>query len=175
MGPIFWWVIRESVLLRLMRWCPPVDVGNVCSASMWRRPSGSAILLEGLLSGVCAMERRRFGNSELEVSAISMGCWIVGVDWWGHYTDERGIELFQYAYDQGITFFDNGDAYGNGRAETVFAKFLKEERIPRDKVEIGSKFGYDFYSDPGEAGSHKERKQDFSPKFLRHALEQSLK
>ena len=42
------------------------------------------------------------------------------------------------------------------------------------KVEIGSKFGYDFYTDPGEAGSHRERKQDFSPKFLRIALEQSL-
>ena len=121
------------------------------------------------------MERRKFGNTNLEVSAISLGCWIVGVDWWGHYTDHDGIRIFKYAYDQGITFFDNGDAYGNGRAETVFAKFLKQERIPRDKVEIGSKFGYDFYSDPGEAGSHKERKQDFSPKFLRYALEQSLK
>ena len=69
---------------------------------------------------------------------------------------------------------NNGDAYGNGRAETVFGKWLKEHKIPRDQVEIGSKFGYDFYSDPGEAGSHRERKQDFSPKFLRYALEQSL-
>ena len=121
------------------------------------------------------MERRKFGNTNLEVSAISLGCWIVGVDWWGHYTDDDGVRIFKYAHDLGITFFDNGDAYGNGRAETVFAKFLKQERIPRDQVEIGSKFGYDFYSDPGEAGSHKERRQDFSPKFLRYALEQSLK
>ncbi len=118
------------------------------------------------------MLRRRFGNSSLEVSAISIGCWIVGVDWWGHYTDEAGVNLFQYAYDQGITFFDNGDAYGNGRAETVFAKFVKQ--VGRDKIEIGSKFGYDFYSDPGEEGSHRERKQDFSPAFMRRSLEKSL-
>jgi aryl-alcohol dehydrogenase-like predicted oxidoreductase len=119
------------------------------------------------------MERRTFGNTGLEVSAISLGCWIFGVDWWGHYTDEDGVRLCQFAYDQGITYFDNGDAYGNGRAESVLAKFL--ETVPRDKVEIGGKFGYDFYSDPGVPGGHSERKQDFSPAFLRYALEQSLK
>src|SRR6266513_4989482 len=119
------------------------------------------------------MERRKFGNTGVEVSAISLGCWIFGVDWWGHYTDEDGIRLMKFAQDQGITFFDNGDAYGNGRAETMFGKFLKT--TGRDKIEIGGKFGYDFYSDPGEAGSHRERKQDFSPAFLRRAYEKSLK
>ena len=118
------------------------------------------------------MEFRTFGKSDVSVSAISLGCWIFGVDWWGHYSDERAIELCKYSMDQGITFFDNGDAYGNGRAETLFGKFLKT--IPRDSVQIGGKFGYDFYTDPGTAGSHRERKQDFSPAFLRIALEKSL-
>jgi aryl-alcohol dehydrogenase-like predicted oxidoreductase len=119
--------------------------------------------------------RRKFGNTDLEVSAISLGCWIFGVDWWGHYTDERGVEMCRFAYDQGVTFFDNGDAYGNGRAETILGKFLKESGIARDKVEVGGKFGYDFYTDPGTPGSHKERKQDFSPQFLHKAFEESLK
>jgi aryl-alcohol dehydrogenase-like predicted oxidoreductase len=118
------------------------------------------------------MLRRKFGNTSLEVSAVSLGCWPFGVDWWGHYTDERAIELMQFALDQGITFFDSGDAYGNGRAESLLGQFLKT--VPRDKIEVGGKFGYDFYTDPGEAGSHRERKQDFSPKFLRFALEKSL-
>ena len=121
------------------------------------------------------MERRQFGNTGLEVSAISLGCWPFGVDWWGHYTDDRAFELLNLSRSLGITFFDNGDAYGNGRAESIFGKWLKQYNVPRDQVEIGSKFGYDFYSDPGEAGSHRERKQDFSPKFLHVALEQSLK
>jgi aryl-alcohol dehydrogenase-like predicted oxidoreductase len=82
--------------------------------------------------------------------------------------------LCRFSHDLGITFFDNGDAYGNGRAETLFGKFLKEAGIRRDKIEIGSKFGYDFYSDPGEAGSHRERRQDFSPAFMRSSLEKSL-
>jgi aryl-alcohol dehydrogenase-like predicted oxidoreductase len=126
-----------------------------------------------LRKGPAFMERRAFGDSGVSVSAISLGCWIFGVDWWGHYTDEAAVRLMQFARDQGITFFDNGDAYGNGRAETLLGKFL--QTAPRDQIEIGGKFGYDFYSDPGTPGSHRERKQDFSPKFMRFALEQSLK
>jgi aryl-alcohol dehydrogenase-like predicted oxidoreductase len=118
------------------------------------------------------MQRRTFGDTSLEVSAISLGCWIFGVDWWGHYTHADAQRLLKFSLDQGITYFDSGDAYGNGRAESLVGQFLKT--VPRDKVEIGGKFGYDFYSDPGEVGGHRERKQDFSPAFLRFALEKSL-
>ena len=121
------------------------------------------------------MLRRTFGNTNLEVSAISLGCWIFGVDWWGHYTDQRGVEICNFAYENGVTFFDNGDAYGNGRAETILGKWLEESGVARDKIQIGGKFGYDFYTDPGTPGSHKERKQDFSPQFMRKAHEESLK
>ncbi|HEY7089236.1 MAG TPA: aldo/keto reductase [Tepidisphaeraceae bacterium] len=121
------------------------------------------------------MQRRRFGDTKVEVSAVSLGCWIFGVDWWGHYTQDDCNRLCSFTLDQGITFFDNGDAYGNGRAETLFGHWLKSAKMDRSKIEIGGKFGYDFYSDPGEAGSHRERKQDFSPKFMRYALEQSFK
>jgi aryl-alcohol dehydrogenase-like predicted oxidoreductase len=121
------------------------------------------------------MERRKFGDTDLEVSAVALGCWIFGVDWWGHYTQEDADRLCSFSRDQGVTFFDNGDAYGNGRAEILFGNWLKSARVPRDRVEIGGKFGYDFYSDPGVPGSHSERKQDFSPAFMRRALEESLK
>ncbi len=118
------------------------------------------------------MEYRALGTTPLKLSAIGMGCWFAGVDWWGHFTDEQAVRLMRVALDQGITFFDNGDAYGNGRAESVMAQFL--EQVPRDSVQIGGKFGYDFYTDPGTPGSHRERQQDFSPSFLRLALERSL-
>ena len=121
------------------------------------------------------MLRRKLGNTDLELSAISLGCWIFGVDWWGHRTQDDCNQMCSFSLDQGITFFDNGDAYGNGRAETLFANWMKSANIARDKVEIGGKVGYDFYSDPGVPGGHSERKQDFSPKFIRYALEQSLK
>src|SRR5216117_930584 len=94
------------------------------------------------------MLRRKFGDSDLEVSAISLGCWIFGVNWWGHYTQEDADRLCSFSLDQGVTFFDNGDAYGNGRAETLFGHWMKAAGIDRSKIEIGSKFGYDFYNDP---------------------------
>jgi aryl-alcohol dehydrogenase-like predicted oxidoreductase len=120
------------------------------------------------------MLRRKFGNTDLEVSVIALGCWIFGVDWWGHYTQDDADRICSFSLDQGVTFFDNGDAYGNGRAETLFGQWIKSANVDRSKIEIGGKFGYDFYSDPGQPGSHSERKQDFSPKFMRFALERSL-
>jgi aryl-alcohol dehydrogenase-like predicted oxidoreductase len=121
------------------------------------------------------MLRRKLGNTDLELSAISLGCWIFGVDWWGHRTQADCNKMCSFSLDQGITFFDNGDAYGNGRAEELFGQWMRDAKIDRSKIEIGGKVGYDFYSDPGEAGSHRERKQDFSPKFVRFSLEQALK
>jgi aryl-alcohol dehydrogenase-like predicted oxidoreductase len=121
------------------------------------------------------MLRRNLGDSAVGVSVISLGCWVFGVNWWGHRTQEDCDRLCSFALDQGITFFDNGDAYGNGRAEELFGHWMKSSRIPRDRIEIGGKFGYDWYSDPGEEGSHRERKQDFSPAFMRKALTESLR
>jgi aryl-alcohol dehydrogenase-like predicted oxidoreductase len=121
------------------------------------------------------MEFRSFGNAGLDVSVISLGCWIFGVDWWGHRTQDDCNALCSFSLDRGVTFFDNGDAYGNGRAEELFGNWIKTANIDRSKIQIGGKFGYDFYSDPGVPGSHSERKQDFSPAFVRRALEQSLR
>ncbi|MBC7784717.1 MAG: aldo/keto reductase [Burkholderiales bacterium] len=121
------------------------------------------------------MQFRTFGNSGLSVSVISLGCWIFGVDWWGHRTQDDCNLLCSFSHERGVTFFDNGDAYGNGRAEELFGNWIKHAKVDRSKIQIGGKFGYDFYSDPGVPGAHTERKQDFSPKFVRFALEQSLK
>jgi aryl-alcohol dehydrogenase-like predicted oxidoreductase len=121
------------------------------------------------------MQPRPFGNSDVSVSPISLGCWIFGVDWWGHREQDDCDRLCSHAFDKGVTFFDNGDAYGNGRAETLFGNWLKNlNASQRAQIQIGGKFGYDFYSDPGTPGSHKERRQDFSPAFMRKALEHSL-
>ena len=113
------------------------------------------------------MERRKFGNTSLEVSAISLGCWIFGVDWWGHYTDERSARTLQFSYDQGITFFDNGDAYGNGRAETVFGNLLKNRPVAATRSRSAASSATTSTTTPAKPGATSERKQDFSPKFMR--------
>lgn len=118
------------------------------------------------------MQYRNIPGTDLSVSLLGFGNFIFGTNWWGEYSDEDGVTLQNQAFDRGVNFFDSAAAYGNGRAERLLAQTIKY--AGRDNLVVSTKFGYDFYGDPGEEGGHRERKQDFSPKFLRYDLEQSL-
>jgi aryl-alcohol dehydrogenase-like predicted oxidoreductase len=117
------------------------------------------------------MEYRELGNTGLKVSAVGFGVWTVGTTWWGITDEDFGVDLMRQAYDCGITFFDNADSYGNGQGERMLARALGDVR---DKITIATKFGYDFYTNAGERQGHQELPHDFSPGFVRKALEQSL-
>ncbi len=85
------------------------------------------------------MEKRRLGNSGLEVSAMGLGC--MGLTFgYGPATDEAsGITLIQQAYELGITFFDTAEAYSQGANEALLGKAVKSFR---DDVVIATKFGF---------------------------------
>ncbi len=117
------------------------------------------------------MKYRKLGTTDLSVSEVGFGVWTVATSWWGVKSDAEGIDLLRKAYDQGVTLFDTADTYGNGRGETILAEALGDVR---DKVVIATKFGYDFYTNDGKRDGHKELPQDFSPKFVRRALVESL-
>jgi aryl-alcohol dehydrogenase-like predicted oxidoreductase len=121
------------------------------------------------------MKNRLIPGTTLNVSELAFGNFIYGSHMWGKTPEDQpeGIRLQNLAFDLGVNFFDTGDAYGNGRAEAMMKPTLAY--AGRDKIILSTKFGYDFYTDPGAPGSHKERKQDFSGKFIRFALEESLK
>ncbi len=118
------------------------------------------------------MEYRNIPGTKLNVSMLAYGNFIFGTNWWGEFTDSEGIRLQNKAFDLGVNFFDSAAAYGNGRAERLLAQTIKY--AGRDNLVISTKFGYDFYFDPGEQGGHRERRQDFTPAFLRYDLEKSL-
>ena len=117
------------------------------------------------------MKYRTLGSTGLTVSEVGFGVWSVSTDWWGVTDEDVGVDLLRQAYDLGITLFDTADTYGGGKGETMLPRALGEVR---DKIVITTKFGYDFYHDTGPREGHKERPQDFSPAFVRFALEQSL-
>ena len=119
------------------------------------------------------MQIRSIPGTDLCVSLLAFGNFIFGTNWWGDFSDEQGVALQNEAVDLGVNFFDTAPAYGNGRAESLMAETIAY--AGRDNLVISTKFGYDFYSDPGEAGGHRERKQNFSPEFIRKDLELSLK
>src|SRR5688572_2142647 len=78
--------------------------------------------------------------------------------------------MLRLAFDLGVTFFDNADVYGNGEAEVVLGKALAPMR---DQCVIATKVGYDWYNNVRSDGQ-REHPQDYSPRFIRYAVEQSL-
>ena len=94
------------------------------------------------------MEYRKINGTPLTVSAVGFGVWTVGTTWWGVKDRTVGIALLRRAFELGITFFDTADTYTSGDAEVILREALGDVR---DQIVIGSKFGYDIYSNPESA------------------------
>lgn len=75
------------------------------------------------------MKTKRLGQSDLEVSVISMGCWALAGDaTWGPQDEATSIATVRAALDAGINFFDTAEAYGAGRSEEILGKALAGRR-----------------------------------------------
>ncbi|MGB3108768.1 aldo/keto reductase [Sphingobacterium siyangense] len=109
------------------------------------------------------MEKRKLGNSGLEVSALGLGC--MGLSFgYGPATDEKeAIQLIRAAFESGITFFDTAECYGPFTNETLLGQALEPFR---DHVVIATKFGF-------EDGDSKKG-LDSSPARIRKVAEASL-
>lgn len=82
------------------------------------------------------MEYRRLGNSGLQVSALSFGAWVTFGSQVG---DETAENCMKIAYDNGINFFDNAEAYAGGKAEEVMGNILRKMGWSRDTFVVSSK------------------------------------
>jgi len=108
------------------------------------------------------MHYRRLGKSGLKVSEIALGAWITI----GSQIEEKiSSDLIHAAYDQGINFFDNADAYANGQAEVVMGKAIKD--LPREALVISSKVFWPTMPGPNGRG--------LSRKHMTESLNASLK
>jgi len=111
------------------------------------------------------MEKRKFGNSNLQVSQLGLGCMGMS-EFYGSYSDDESIKVIHYAIDRGINFFDTADMYGQGSNEILVGKALKAKR---DEVIIATKFGVVRGEDgsfPGVNGK---------PEYVKQSCENSLK
>ena len=85
------------------------------------------------------MHYRRLGRSGLKVSEISLGSWVT----FGEQIDEKvASDLLHAAYDKGVNYFDNADAYANGQAEVIMGKAIQD--LPREALVISSKVFWRF-------------------------------
>src|ERR1700734_3832263 len=115
------------------------------------------------------MQKRRLGKSNLEVSALGLGC--MGMSFGFGPAGDKGemISLIRTAVELGITFFDTAEVYGPFTNEELVGEALAPVR---DQVVIATKFGFDLNGRdhrPGAAAVNSK------PEHIKQAVEGSLK
>src|SRR4249919_2712140 len=111
------------------------------------------------------MQERRLGKSNLEVSALGLGC--MGMSFgYGPAADKKEmISLVRSAVDRGVTFFDTAEVYGPYTNEELVGEAL----LPfRDQVVIATKFGFNIQDD-------KQAGMNSRPEHIKTVVEESLK
>ena len=109
------------------------------------------------------MNYRRLGKTGLKVSELSYGSWVtfsfqVGLD--------DASDLMRLAYENGVNFFDNAEAYASGESEIIMGKVLKNHGWSRDSYVISSKVFW---------GGEKPTQRGLSHKHVIDACNNALK
>lgn len=111
------------------------------------------------------MNYRHLGRAGIQVSELSFGAWVT---FGQQITEEMAGTLMRTAYDAGVNFFDNAEAYAGGSAETVMGNVLKRTGWRRESYLVSTKFFW---------GLHEgiNQKNTLNRKYLTHAIDGSLK
>jgi len=114
------------------------------------------------------MQKRKLGNSNLEVSAIGLGCMGMSVGYGPAGDKQEMISLIRAAVERGVTFFDTAQVYGPFKNEELVGEALAPFR---NQVAIGTKFGHDF----GPEGNQLPKGLNSRPEYIKRVIEDSLK
>jgi pyridoxine 4-dehydrogenase len=113
------------------------------------------------------MQKRKLGKSNLEVSALGLGCMGLSYGYGTPVEKQEGISLIRAAVDQGVTFFDTAEVYGPFTNEELVGEALAPVR---DRVVIATKFGFSYKDgkqEPGVLNSRPDRIRDMVEASLR--------
>ena len=114
------------------------------------------------------MQKRKLGKSNLEVSALGLGCMGMSFGYGPPMDKQEMISLLRAAVERGVTFFDTAEVYGPFTNEELVGEALAPFR---EQVVIATKFGFDLDPDgePGWAGLNSR------PEHIKEVAEGSLK
>ena len=113
------------------------------------------------------MQKRKLGKSNLEVSAIGLGCMGLSFGYGPAVDKQQGISLIRAALERGVTFFDTAEVYGPFTNEELVGEALAPFRA---QVVIATKFGFKIDSTRG-----KQVGLDSRPEHIKEVAEASLK
>jgi aryl-alcohol dehydrogenase-like predicted oxidoreductase len=112
------------------------------------------------------MQKRKLGNSKLEVSAIGFGCMGLSSGYGPALEKQQGISVLRAAVDRGVTFFDTAEVYGPYVNEELVGEALAPVR---DQVVIATKFGFKIDAGGQQSGV------DSRPEHIKEVADASLK
>ncbi|WP_138990365.1 aldo/keto reductase [Larkinella sp. C7] len=118
------------------------------------------------------MEYRKLGESDVTVSAIAFGAWAVGGWMWGGTERKEAIEAIQAAYDLGVTSIDTAPVYGQGTSEEIVGEAIKS--IPRDRVQILTKYGMRWDLAKGTLAFHTKNNDGTPIDVYKYAAKESI-
>src|SRR5947209_3146894 len=113
------------------------------------------------------MQTRKLGKSNLEVSAIGLGCMGMSFGYGPPKEKQDMIGVIRGAFERGVTFFDTAEVYGPFRNEELVGEAVAPFR---NQVVIATKFGFDIDPETGKQGGLNSR-----PEHIRQVAEASLK
>ena len=114
------------------------------------------------------MQYRRLGRAGLRVSTLSLGSWVT---YHNQVDTGQAVEMMAAAYDAGVNFFDNAEAYAGGKSESIMGAALKKLAWPRLNYVVSTKF----YWGLDREGEAVNRKDTLNRKYLMQAMDGSLK
>jgi len=114
------------------------------------------------------MQYRRLGKSGLKVSELSLGSWVT----YHNQVDEGAArEMMAAAFDAGVNFFDNAEAYAGGKSEEVMGAAIRALKWPRLNYVVSTKFFWGL----DREGQAVNRRDTLNRKYLTQAIDGSLK
>src|SRR5712664_2976330 len=113
------------------------------------------------------MQKRKLGNSDLEVSALGLGCMGMSSSYGPPADKQDMISLLRSAVERGVTFFDTAEVYGPFANEELVGEALAPVR---EQVVIATKFGWKLDPNTG-----KQAGLDSRPEHIKEVAEASLK
>jgi aryl-alcohol dehydrogenase-like predicted oxidoreductase len=118
------------------------------------------------------MQKRKLGNSDLEVSAIGLGCMGMSFGYGPPMDKQEAISLIRTAVDRGVTFFDTAEVYGPFTNEELVGEGLAPFR---GQVVIATKFGFDLNPKLDPRGMKGSPGLNSRPEHIKQVAEASLK
>ncbi|MCX6042375.1 MAG: aldo/keto reductase [Caldilinea sp.] len=110
------------------------------------------------------MKYRRLGSAGLQVSELSFGSW---VSFGTQMNVDAAYDCMVAAYDAGVNFFDNAEAYAGGQSEVIMGEIFKRAGWRRASYVVSTKFFWGLHAGPNERNT-------LNRKYLMQAIDGSL-